>query len=131
MTVDGVEGTQFAVWAPNARSVSVVGDFNGWDGTKHPLSARWDSSGIWEGFIAGVVQGMYYKFHLESNVNGYCANRGDPFAFYWEVSPKTAPIVWKLDYNWNDADWMKKRGVTRIVEKGPSSPSWVRPMIPV
>jgi 1,4-alpha-glucan branching enzyme len=110
MTVDGVEGTQFAVWAPNARSVSVVGDFNGWDGSKHPLSARWDSSGIWEGFVAGVGKGMYYKFHLESNVNGYRANRGDPFATYREVAPKTAPMIWTLDYDWNDAAWLKKRG---------------------
>ena len=110
MTVDGIDGTYFAVWAPNAKSVSVVGDFNGWDGSKNPLFARWDSSGIWEGFIAGVGQGMYYKFRLESNVNGYRADRGDPFAFYWEVAPKTSPIIWKLDYMWRDEDWMRKRG---------------------
>ncbi|MBN1307880.1 MAG: 1,4-alpha-glucan branching protein GlgB [Chitinispirillaceae bacterium] len=110
MTVEGTDGTLFAVWAPNAKNVSVVGDFNEWDSSKNPLAARRDDSGIWEGFIAGACEGMYYKYHLESNVNGYAADRGDPFAFYWEVAPKTAPIVWKLDYGWGDAEWMKRRG---------------------
>ncbi len=110
MTLEGVDGTYFAVWAPNAKKVTVVGDFNGWNEQSHPLSARWDSSGIWEGFIPGVVKGMYYKFHLESNVNDYRANRGDPFALYWEVAPKTSPIVWDLEYEWNDAEWMRTRG---------------------
>jgi 1,4-alpha-glucan branching enzyme len=109
MTVEGTDGTYFAVWAPNARKVSVVGDFNGWNEQAHQLNVRWDSSGIWEGFIPGVTRGMYYKFHLESNHNGYHANRGDPFAFYWEVAPKTSPIVWSLDYTWHDKDWMGKR----------------------
>ncbi|MBN1578260.1 MAG: 1,4-alpha-glucan branching protein GlgB [Chitinispirillaceae bacterium] len=110
MTVDGIDGTLFAVWAPNAKSVSVVGDFNGWDSTNNPLIARGDNSGIWEGFIAGVGHGMYYKFHLKSNVNEYVADRGDPFAYYWEVAPKTSPIVWELDYGWGDTEWMKTRG---------------------
>ncbi len=109
MTVDGVKGTYFAVWAPNAKNVSVVGDFNGWNTGKSPIYPRWDSSGIWEGFIPGIQAGMYYKFHVESHVNGYRANRGDPFAFYWEVAPKTSPIVWDLDYQWNDAQWMSER----------------------
>ena len=110
MTVDGVEGTYFALWAPNAKRISVVGDFNGWDNDRYPLKARSDNSGIWEGFVPGIVQGMYYKYHLESGANKYVANRGDPFAYYWEVAPKTAPIVWSLDYEWNDSEWMKKRG---------------------
>jgi 1,4-alpha-glucan branching enzyme len=110
MTVDGIDGTYFAVWAPNAKHVAVIGDFNGWNNTTHPLAPRWDSSGIWEGFIAGVKKGMYYKFHLESGVNDYRADRGDPFALYWEVAPKTSPIVWDLAYEWQDAEWMGKRG---------------------
>ena len=109
MTVDGVKGTYFAVWAPNAKSVSVTGDFNYWHPTTHPLFVRWDSSGIWEGFIPDINPGDKYKFHVESHVNGYRANRGDPFAFFWEVPPCTSPIVWSLDYEWNDAEWMKTR----------------------
>lgn len=110
MTVDGVEGTYFAVWAPNARVLTVVGDFNDWTPGNNPLKLRKDSSGIWEGFIPDVKKGMYYKFHLESNVNGYTADRGDPYALYWEVAPRTSPIVWDLAYEWNDAEWMKNRG---------------------
>jgi 1,4-alpha-glucan branching enzyme len=109
VTVDGVAGTYFAVWAPNARSVTVVGDFNEWNIETHPLIQRGDNSGIWEGFIPGFGEGMYYKYHVKSNVNTYEANRGDPYAFFWEVAPKTSPIVWKLDYTWNDADWMANR----------------------
>jgi 1,4-alpha-glucan branching enzyme len=109
MTVDGVSGTYFAVWAPNAKTVSVVGDFNYWNPTTHPLFVRWDSSGIWEGFIPGIEEGALYKYHIESHVNGYKANRGDPFAFYWETPPKTSPVVWNLDYTWNDAQWMEDR----------------------
>jgi 1,4-alpha-glucan branching enzyme len=112
MTVDGVEGTYFAVWAPNARVISVVGDFNDWTPGKNPLTARRDNSGVWEGFIPDVRKGMYYKYHLESNVNGYTADRGDPYALYWEVAPKTSPIVWDLAYEWNDTEWMKRRGET-------------------
>jgi 1,4-alpha-glucan branching enzyme len=80
MTVDDVKGTYFAVWAPNAKKVSVVGDFNHWNPETHPLAARWDGSGIWEGFITGIDTGTLYKFHIDSNYNGYKANRGDPFA---------------------------------------------------
>lgn len=109
MTVEGVNGTYFAVWAPNAKKVSVVGDFNYWNTQTHQLNARWDASGIWEGFIPGIGLGSLYKFNIESNVNGYKANRGDPFALFWEEPPKTSPVVWNLDYQWNDTDWMKKR----------------------
>ncbi|HEX3020723.1 MAG TPA: 1,4-alpha-glucan branching protein GlgB [Chitinispirillaceae bacterium] len=109
MTVEGVNGTYFAVWAPNAKRVSVVGDFNYWNTQTHPLFSRWDSSGIWEGFLPGIGLGALYKFNIESNVNGYKANRGDPFALYWEEPPKTSPIVWNLDYEWHDSEWMKNR----------------------
>src|SRR5262249_46367429 len=81
-------GTYFAVWAPNARSVSVIGDFNGWDPRTHPLTPR-HASGIWEGFVDGVGKGAVYKFHVVSSVRGYRADKADPFARYSEVPPKT------------------------------------------
>jgi 1,4-alpha-glucan branching enzyme len=109
MTVDGVAGCYFAVWAPNARMVSVVGDFNHWNPKSHPMFARADNSGVWEGFLPGIEQGTLYKFNVDSSVNGYRANRGDPFAIHWEVSPRTSPIVWNLDHEWQDEPWMKKR----------------------
>ncbi len=109
MTVDGVEGTLFALWAPNAREVSVVGDFNGWIPGTHYLGARGDDSGIWEGFIPGVGRGSLYKYHIVSKENEYRVDKGDPFAFSWEISPKTASVVWDLDYHWNDSDWLRDR----------------------
>ena len=109
MTIDGVEGTYFALWAPNAVKVSVVGDFNGWNRESHHLSARLDESGIWEGFIPGVEQGMVYKYHIVSRYNGYSVDKGDPFAFCWEMPPRTASVVWDLKYEWNDEEWMKNR----------------------
>jgi 1,4-alpha-glucan branching enzyme len=107
--VDGVSGTYFAVWAPNAAKVSVVGDFNFWDRQAHPLSPRWDSSGIWEGFIPGVGQGEIYKYHILSNENGYSVDKGDPYATYWEAPPRTGSIVWDTTYEWNDDEWMANR----------------------
>ncbi|MFP4163413.1 MAG: 1,4-alpha-glucan branching protein GlgB [Chitinispirillaceae bacterium] len=109
MTVDKVKGTYFAVWAPNAKTVSMVGDFNSWDPESHPLNARWDNSGIWEGFIPGLEEGTLYKFHIDSNTGAYTANRGDPFATYWETPPATSPVVWDLDYEWKDSKWMETR----------------------
>jgi 1,4-alpha-glucan branching enzyme len=109
VTVDGVAGTAFAVWAPNAQQVSVVGDFNGWDAGRHPLIARDDDSGIWEGFIPGSGQGMLYKYHVTSRYHGYAAAKADPFAFYAEPPPRTASVVWELDYEWGDQDWMAVR----------------------
>ncbi len=109
MTAGHQEGVYFAVWAPNAESVSVIGDFNGWDPQSDPLGPRWDASGIWEGFIPEVKNGDTYKYHLVSKHNGYRVDKGDPFAFSWEISPKTASRVWDLDYSWNDGEWMKNR----------------------
>ncbi|MDD1607213.1 MAG: 1,4-alpha-glucan branching enzyme, partial [Methylococcaceae bacterium] len=106
--VDGVKGTHFAVWAPNASAVSVIGDFNHWDATVNPLHLRNDESGIWEGFIADVSVGAIYKYRIVSR-DGKSADKGDPFAFYWETPPLTASRVWELDYVWNDADWMAQR----------------------
>jgi len=108
MIVDGVEGTYFAVWAPNAKQVSVIGDFNGWSSSAHPLFARWDGSGIWEGFIPGVKKGAIYKYNVKSE--HFETEKGDPFALSWEEPPRTASIVWQLDYKWNDAKWEKLRG---------------------
>ena len=110
MTVDGKAGTVFCVWAPNASSVSVVGDFNGWDTKAHPLNGRWDGSGIWEGFIEGVASGAVYKYHIISKLNNYRVNKGDPYAFRWQGPPETASEVCDIsDYKWGDAEWMATR----------------------
>ncbi len=108
-TVDGVGGTVFGVWAPNARSVSVVGDFNGWDADAHPLAER-GRSGIWEGFLPGVGRGAVYKYHIVSQFNDFRVDKADPVGFYHEESPRTASIVWDLAYEWSDAEWMRLRG---------------------
>lgn len=109
MTVDGVEGTYFAVWAPSAKKVSVIGDFNYWIEGQHTLNVRWDASGIWEGFIPGVKQGDIYKYKIVSNNNDVKTEKSDPFAKRCEHPPKTASVVWKLDKKWKDGNWMKKR----------------------
>jgi 1,4-alpha-glucan branching enzyme len=109
VTRGGTWGTYFAVWAPDAEIVYVMGDFNGWNKTSHALRSR-AVSGIWEGFIPGVEKGAKYKFHVCSRYQGYKADKGDPFAFYGETPPLTASIVWDLDYRWNDEAWMRERG---------------------
>jgi 1,4-alpha-glucan branching enzyme len=109
MELDGAQGTLFAVWAPNARRVSVIGDFNGWNTDAHNLAMRSDGSGIWEGFIPGVRHGCLYKYHMVSDYGDYAADKGDPFALYWEISPRTASVVWDLHYDWADPGWMKGR----------------------
>ncbi|MGC1516920.1 MAG: 1,4-alpha-glucan branching protein GlgB [Maribacter sp.] len=109
ITVDGVLGTYFAIWAPTAKSVSVVGNFNGWDSAEHPLNVRWDSSGIWEGFIPKVGKGEVYKYKIQSNNNGVWTEKVDPFARYCEQPPKTASIVWTADHDWKDTEWMGYR----------------------
>ncbi len=103
------QGVQFAVWAPNAERVSVIGEFNGWNPTSHPLQARGDESGIWEGFIAGVEPGTPYKYRIKSRLGGESFDKGDPFAFYWEAPPQTASRVCALDYDWADANWLETR----------------------
>jgi 1,4-alpha-glucan branching enzyme len=109
MTENGVHGTSFAVWAPNAAQVSLIGDFNEWDTGAHPLKSMPGGSGVWEGFIPGVGKGTLYKYHIVSRQKNYTVDKGDPFAFYWEISPKTASVIWDLDYEWHDEAWMKER----------------------
>lgn len=108
MTADGVQGTYFAVWAPDARDVTVIGDFNYWDKHRHYLGMR-GSSAIWEGFIPGVGKGTKYKFHVMSRHGGYKVDKADPFAFYSEIPPLTASVVWELNYDWGDQEWMRTR----------------------
>ncbi|HWS70715.1 MAG TPA: alpha-amylase family glycosyl hydrolase, partial [Thermoanaerobaculia bacterium] len=105
---DGVAGTLFAVWAPNAQRVSVMGDFNAWSPDAHPLGRR-GVSGIWEGFLPGIGKGAHYKYHIVSQFNGYEVDKADPFAVLHETPPQTASIVWDLDYEWQDDDWMETR----------------------
>jgi len=107
-TVDGVKGTSFAVWAPNARRVSVVGDFNQWDGRRHPMRLL-GLSGVWEIFIPDVGAGSHYKFELE-NLHGQIVLKTDPYGFFFEVPPKTASIVWGNDrFAWTDGEWLARR----------------------
>ncbi|HEY8780803.1 MAG TPA: 1,4-alpha-glucan branching protein GlgB [Mucilaginibacter sp.] len=105
---NGVIGTYFAVWAPNAQYVAVVGNFNGWNRGSHPLCVRWDGSGIWEGFIPNVGNGETYKFFINSST-GEDLEKADPFALRWEVAPHTASIVADTYYEWKDGDWMANR----------------------
>ncbi len=113
---DGVAGTQFAVWAPNARWVSVVGDFNGWRPGVHQLHPV-GTSGIWEGFIPGVGSGALYKYHIASQYGNYTVAKADPYAFYAELRPGTASRVWDLGgYDWGDQDWMGRRGAANALD---------------
>ncbi|WP_115462995.1 1,4-alpha-glucan branching protein GlgB [Winogradskyella aurantiaca] len=107
--VDGEEGTYFAVWAPSAKMVSVVGDFNFWLEGEHQLNVRWDASGIWEGFIPNVGKGNIYKYKIQSHNNDIKTEKADPYARRCEHPPKTASIVWDDDYKWEDSKWMKVR----------------------
>jgi 1,4-alpha-glucan branching enzyme len=108
MEYEGIKGVYFAVWAPDAAFVSVMGDFNGWDRFSHTLQPRWDQSGIWEGFIPYLEKGSLYKYFIRGN-NGENLEKGDPYAHYWEVKPLTASIIWDIDYDWKDDHWMKNR----------------------
>ena len=105
--VDGVAGTAFAVWAPNARAVRVVGDFNSWDGRLHPMRSL-GSSGIWELFVPAVGAGAKYKFELVTRA-GALTLKADPLAFATEAPPATASVVYTSSYRWGDADWMAAR----------------------
>ena len=130
MSLGGETGTCFSVWAPNAREVSVIGPFNHWIPGVHKLHAR-GSSGIWEGFLPGVEKGTLYKFHIESHHHGHRADKADPFGLLHERPPRTASVVWDLDYQWSDSDWLQQRGARNSL-KSPISiyevhiGSWMR-----
>ena len=106
--LEGKPGTYFAVWAPDAERISVVGDFNGWNPDSHPMNPR-GSSGVWEAFLPGLGKGSVYKYHIRSRYHMYEVNKADPYGFFHEVAPKTASVVWDLDYEWRDAEWMRTR----------------------
>lgn len=131
LEVNGVAGTYFAVWAPNATAVYVIGDFNQWDKTAHALYVRLDQSGVWEGFIPNIGKGEAYKYHIHG-YKGIKLDKGDPFAHYWQKRPDTASIIWDTRYKWNDEKWMKKRDKLNSL-KAPYSvyevhlASWMRP----
>ncbi|MFD2066563.1 1,4-alpha-glucan branching protein GlgB [Pontibacter silvestris] len=109
MEHEGQQGAYFAVWAPNAEQVSVMGDFNGWNRETHQLQVRSDESGIWEGFIPGVQAGMLYKYHIRSRFNFFHVEKSDPFSFSREVPPQTASVVCDLNYGWQDSTWLNQR----------------------
>ena len=107
--LNGVAGTYFAVWAPNADGVSVIGEFNSWDSSRNRLSCQGDS-GIWAGFVEGVRKGDVYKFFISSRWNGHRAEKADPYAFFFEMRPKSASVVWDIsEYQWSDQQWMADR----------------------
>ncbi len=106
--VDGVEGIIFAVWAPEAKQVSLIGNFNHWNRSENPMKARWDSSGIWEVFIPKLGFGEVYKYAIQPK-KGQWLEKTDPFAFYWEEPPRTASITWDISYEWKDQKWLKER----------------------
>jgi len=126
------EGTYFAVWAPNATRISVIGYFNEWNNDSHVLHVRKDNSGIWEGFIPGVHTGDAYKYHIHG-YEGLILDKGDPFAHFWEKRPYTASIAWGTFYEWNDGEWMKKERKKHNALTAPWSvyevhlASWMRP----
>jgi 1,4-alpha-glucan branching enzyme len=112
---EGIEGTRFAVWAPNAIVVSVVGDFNDWDTRRHPMRLR--TGGVWEIFVPGVVAGAPYKYAVKSRFRGYSQMKADPYGFWMETPPKSASVVADLDsYEWRDQEWMERRAQTKILD---------------
>ena len=116
MTVNSVRGVHFAVWAPNAHRVSVVGDFNRWDGRRHPMRVL-GSSGLWEIFIPGLCEGEMYKFEIKSKDGKDIFEKADPYAFYSEIRPKTASIVYDINrYRWNDTGWLELRSEKNWLE---------------
>jgi 1,4-alpha-glucan branching enzyme len=108
-TLEGREGVAFAVWAPNAGDVAVIGDFNGWDARANPLRAL-AASGIWHGFVPGLERGALYKYRLVSRQDGYTVDKADPYAIRQETPPRTGSLVWDLAYDWSDHEWMRERG---------------------
>lgn len=107
--LEGQKGLYFAVYAPAARKVELIGNFNGWHGAEYELFVRWDGSGIWEGFIPGLKKSEVYKYRIYSNYDSVIREKSDPYAFLYELPPKTASVSWDINYEWSDNDWMKSR----------------------
>ena len=131
LKVNDIWGMYFCVWAPNATSVSVIGNFNDWKNHMHELFPRWDKSGIWEGFIPHFKLGESYKYHIVGYENRK-QDKGDPFANFWEKRPLTASITWDMYYEWKDEEWMSKRKKHNSLEAPWSVyevhlASWMRP----
>ncbi len=114
--LEGAAGASFAVWAPNALRVAVIGEFNAWDPSAHPLEARTDGSGIWQGEVRAAHRGQSYKYRIASAFGGYTVDKADPFAFFAEVPPATASRLWSLDYDWGDGQWMQGRGARNALD---------------
>jgi len=108
MSHEGMEGTYFSVWAPNANYVSIIGDNNGWDKGSHPMFPRWDGSGIWEAFVPYWTKGSKYKYFISAQ-DGFNVEKLDPYGIFHETPPNTASIIWNTDYQWNDKDWLQNR----------------------
>ena len=118
MEVDGHHGVYFAVWAPAAARVEVIGDFNHWNGEHHALNVRWDASGIWEGFVPAAEHGMRYKFRIHSSHGGQVLDKIDPYGRLFEQPPLTASIVWDASgYDWQDQAWMGYRADKNGLDK--------------
>jgi 1,4-alpha-glucan branching enzyme len=113
---EGITGTYFAVWAPNAMRVTLIGDFNGWSKNSHIMNVRWDSSGIWELFVPGIGTGVHYKYCITSH-NGYQVEKADPYGMHMEASPETASVVWEKQFDWTDKKWLKKRAEENTLEQ--------------
>jgi len=115
--VRGHPGVRFAVWAPNGLRVSVIGDFNNWDGRRHPMRFH-PNSGIWDIFIPGLHEGTLYKYEIKTRYLNYTVSKSDPVGFFSEMRPKTASIVWDLDkYEWQDSEWLEKRSESNRLDK--------------
>lgn len=115
--LNGIQGVHFALWAPNAESVSVIGSFNNWDLSAHPMTPI-GSSGVWSLFIPDVKEGDLYKYHIRSRINGTIRVKSDPYGFFFELRPKTATIIYNIDrYSWNDYEWMETRRRTDTLTK--------------
>jgi 1,4-alpha-glucan branching enzyme len=110
------QGARFAVWAPNARAVSVIGDWNGWDAQAHPLAPRWDGSGIWEGEAPQAKRGDAYKYRIAASSGGEVFEKADPLGFASELPPATGSRAWSLEYDWGDGDWMAARRAANALD---------------
>lgn len=107
--VEGVKGMYFAVYSPGARDIELIGNFNQWSGKEYKLYVRWDSSGIWEGFVPGIQYGELYKYRIYSTVDNRVRDKSDPYSFYYEMAPKTSGITWDISYKWGDNKWIGAR----------------------